>query len=60
MKILAQIHLMYLQNWEAGLLPFVSYDDKYRKVVSSNMSHLEAHECLFMLLMKGIFDLYVL
>ena len=31
-----------------------------RKVVSSNMSRLEAHAGFFRLLMKGIFDSYVL
>ena len=29
---------------------------KYRKVMSSNTSHLEAHVGFFRLLMKGIFD----
>ena len=33
---------------------------EYRKVVSSNTSHLEAHEGFFRLLMKGIFYPYVL
>ena len=33
--------------------------DVYHKVASSNMSCLEAHEGLFRLLMKGIFDPYV-
>ena len=32
----------------------------YRKVASSNTSHLEAHAVFFRLLMKGSFDLYVL
>ena len=32
----------------------------YRKVASSNTSCLEAHTGLFRLLMKGIFDPYVL
>ena len=32
----------------------------YRKMASSNMSHLEAHVGLFRLLMKGIFGPYVL
>ena len=32
----------------------------YRKIVSSNMSHLEAHTGFFRLLMKGILDPYVL
>ena len=32
----------------------------YRKVVSSNTSHLEAHAGFFRMLMKGIFDAYVL
>ena len=33
---------------------------KYRKVVSSNTSRLEAHAGFFRLLSKGIFDSYVL
>ena len=37
-----------------------AFDFKYRKIISSNTSCLEAHECLFRLLMKGIFDPYVL
>ena len=32
----------------------------YRKIASSNMSHLEAHADFFKMLMKGIFDCYVL
>ena len=32
----------------------------YRKVTSSNTSRLEAHASFFRLLMKGIFDPYVL
>jgi hypothetical protein len=32
----------------------------YRKVTSSDTSHLEAHAGFFRLYMKGIFDLYVL
>ena len=32
----------------------------YRKVASSNTSRLEAHAGFFILLMKGIFDPYVL
>ena len=32
----------------------------YRKVASSNTSRLEAHVGFFRLLMKGIFDPYVL
>ena len=33
---------------------------RYRKVASSNMSHWEAHAGFFWLLMKGIFDPYVM
>ena len=33
---------------------------EYRKVVSSNTSRLEAHVCIYRLLMKGIFDAYVM
>ena len=32
----------------------------YRKVVSSNTSRLEAHAGIYSLLMKGIFEAYVL
>ena len=32
----------------------------YRKIASSNTSRLEAHAGIFRLLMKGIFDPYVL
>ena len=35
-------------------------DLEYRKVASSNTSHLEGHAGFFRLLMKGIFDPYVL
>ena len=34
--------------------------DEYRKFATCNMSRLEAHACFFRLLMKGIFDPYVL
>jgi hypothetical protein len=34
--------------------------NRYRKVASSNTSRLEAHAGFFRLLMKGIFDPYVL
>jgi hypothetical protein len=33
---------------------------RYRKIASSNTSRLEAHACFFRLLMKRIFDPYVL
>ena len=36
-----------------------SLDIRYCKVASSNTSRLEAHAGFFRLLMKGIFDLYV-
>ena len=38
----------------------LSYSTIYRKVASSNMSPLEAHAGFFRLVMKGIFDPYVL
>ena len=47
-----------LQICKSVLIEFAS--SKYRKVVSSNMSRLEAHAGFFRLLMKEIFDLYVL
>ena len=37
-----------------------NFECRYRKVTSSNTSCLEAHAGFFRLLMKGIFDLYVL
>ena len=37
-----------------------NYKTEYRKVASSNTSRFEAHAGLFRLLMKGIFDAYVL
>ena len=39
---------------------YVTEKRTYRKVASSNTSHLEAHAGFFRLLMKGIFDPYVL
>ena len=33
----------------------VTYNTKYRKITSSNTSHLKAHVGFFRLLMKGIF-----
>ena len=44
------------QEW----LGFWRADLRYRKVASSNTSRLEAHAGFFRLLMKGIFDCYVL
>ena len=37
-----------------------TYRNEYHKVASSNKSRLEAHAGFFRLLMKGIFDVYVL
>ena len=45
-------------NNQGTLVEFQSFI--YRKVASSNMSRLEAHAGFFRLLMKGIFDCYVL
>ena len=45
-------------NNQGTLVEFQSFI--YRKVASSNMSRLEAHAGFFRLLMKGIFDPYVL
>ena len=38
----------------------LTIQENYRKVASSNMSPLEAHEGFLRLLMKGTFDPYVL
>ena len=45
-------HYVY---WQNTIIFF-----EYRKVASSNTSRFEAHAGLFKLLMKGIFDAYVL
>ena len=43
------------------ILSFSSYFNQINpKIVSSNTSHLEANADFFRLLMRGIFDLYVL
>ena len=42
------------------LLALLIFWPTYRKVASSNTSRLEAHAGFFRLLMKGIFDPYVL
>ena len=46
------LHSSKLSLWQ--------HEYKYRKVASSNTSHLEAHDDFFRLLMKGFFDPYVL
>ena len=38
----------------------IQTDSTYRKVASSNTSHLKAHDDFFRLIMKEIFDLFVL
>ena len=38
----------------------INPENMYRKVTSSNTSHLDAQAGFFRLLMKGIFDPYVL
>ena len=43
-----------------NLLVDVFIEIKYPKVASYNTSRLEAHEGFFRMLMKGIFDPYVL
>ena len=47
-------------NDRSGLAKIYSDIPNYRKVASSNKSRLEAHAGFFTLLMKGIFDPYVL
>ena len=42
-----------------GLVTIKWSPEAYRKVMSSNTSHLEAYAGFFRLLMKGIFDSYV-
>ena len=54
------------KEWSKGILHQSIFellnflDHEYCKVASSNTSHLEAHAGFFRLLMKGIFDPYVL
>ena len=43
-----------------GAYKMVLKNGTYRKIASSNTSRLEAHVDFFRLLMKGIFDSYVL
>ena len=53
--------LCFLERQKVTLMVFIKPNlHKYRKVVSSNTSRLEAHAGFFKLLMKGIFDPYVL
>ena len=47
---------MFFYKFDIHILDTV----KYCKVLSFNTSHLEAHTGFFRLLMKGIFDPYVL
>ena len=49
---------MYLYQSNVGTKLCTNF--KYRNVASSNTSLLEAHAGFFRLLMKGIFDPYVL
>ena len=43
-----------------GIIGDLSENLIYRKIASSNTSHLEAHAGFFRMLVKGIFDPYVL
>ena len=45
---------------EATQLEIIETETNYSKVLSSNTSRLEANEGFFILLMKGIFDPYLL
>ena len=48
---------LYKTEFVIFFQPFF-FNFQYRKLASSNMSHLEAHAGFFRLLMKGIFDPY--
>ena len=48
------------KNEKNGKFNIKTFFSIYRKVVSSNTSLLEAHTGFFRLLMKGIFDTYIL
>ena len=50
-----------MKNHEQVLLLYLLRDNFniYRRVMSSNISHLEPHPGFYRLLMKGVFDAYV-
>ena len=53
-------HRVTFLNWHYEKIILHKVVSRYRKVVSSNTSHLEAYAGFFRLLMKEIFDPYVL
>ena len=55
----SELHLSEVASYKIHTLRF-SKRINYRKIVSSNTSHLEAHAGFFRLYMKGILDPYVL
>ena len=63
-KLRTHLGIEYFTNSDCFIsqcrLNRIHFKKYYRKVASSNMSRLEAHAGFFRLLMKGIFDPYVL
>ena len=59
-KVLQKTKCYYLKNLLISYQYKKIIENIYRKVVSSNTSYLEAHAGFFRLLMKGVFDPYVL
>ena len=53
------IHCQFIY-WSKEITNNIQLNSTYRKVTISNTSRLEAHAGFFRLLMKGIFDPYVL
>ena len=62
MKVWAQVNAAHAKEVHKLVIfgHFASFVNSYRKVASASPSHFEAHEGLLRLLMKGIFDPYVL
>ena len=55
-----RMHRFVLARAETKVAACIQHIFVYRKIASSNISRLEAHADFFRLLMKGIFDPYVL
>ena len=59
-EVRSTVSLQFLEKTDLFLKKQIYFSSNYRKVASSNTSRLEAHAGFFRLLMKGIFDPYVL
>ena len=59
-RIALFVRLFVYLIWNSCSFTILDLKVIYRKVASSNMSCLEAHAGFFRLLMKGIFELFLL